>query len=979
MTPRAAHFLKRVTAACQAVRELVAARLTRGGRAEHLDELQAAIAAATGRDVSVEAFAELYAQTLACSQAVMVLAGQTLGAAKIRRWLWTHAPPWWKAVLAPDEPTADEARQGAEPDAFAPAWRSLFTGSEVRAEAEAFVRDCAGEDPVIQFYERFLARHDADRRARHGVFYTPRALAAHVVDAIDGALVDEFQLADGLADTSTWQTVLAGQTPLPPRAQPGDPFVTILDPAAGTGVFLVEVIERIHRRLRAKWSHQGHSADTSDRLWNAYVPQHLLPRLYGIELLLPAGLIAYLRVVHKLAETGFTFETGAEIQLHVANTLAGPAAERPLFTDGARGGSPAVAAARAVCYARPVTVLIGNPPFSGISQEHGRWMADLLRGRTAGGAPVANYFALDGQPLGERKLWLQDDYVKFLRYAHWKIECAGCGVIGFVTNHGYLDNPTFRGLRQQLLQTFPRITVLDLHGNRKKKEQAPDGTRDENVFGIDAGIAIGLFRRPPRAGGPAEVEHADVWGTAAAKLLRLAPDPGGPAAVVTGPSVATCRVTPRGPSYRLVPQASGLQAEYERGARLPDIMPVHVTAPVTARDHFVVAFEEQELLRRLGAFCDPTLPDDEIRRRYFTRTRSPKYAPGDTRGWQLAAARRRLAADPAWRAHVRACWYRPFDRRVICWAPGMIDWPRTEVMRHVLAGDNLALIARRQMLPSQPCNYFWITDALTVDGVIRSDNRGTESLFPLYLRDDGCPDADERPAAADADLCRRRANFSDRFVADAARQLRLHWLPRGSGDLRTAFGPEDLLHYCYALFFSASYRHRYAEWLRTDFPRVFLPRTGALFAALCERGAALIDRHLLRGAGDRPSAILCTSGPESPTAPACVGRPRATQRADAARLVGRRFPQYDAGRVLLNPHTWFDNVPAAVWEYCVGGHQVCKKWWQDRRGRPWTPADVAHYGRIVAAIRETLDLVTEIDQAIDGGGGWPGAFLGSGE
>ena len=293
-------------------------------------------------------------------------------------------------------------------------------------------------------------------------------------------------------------------------------------------------------------------------------------------------------------------------------------------------------------------MIVGNPPFSGISQQQGRWIVDLLRGSEGGRDGWCNYFEVDGRPLGERKTWLQDDYVKFLRFAHWKIETAGCGIVGLVTNHGYLDNPTFRGVRQQLLATFPRITVIDLHGNRKKKERAPDGRQDENVFAIEQGTAIGLLRRPPAGGadgacargivgrGGAETEHARTGGRAFGAGRRR-------------PGAVDPRMVPAAPNYFFAPRLAQAEDEYDGAPRLPDLMPVNVTAPVTARDSFVVASRE-ELLARMAEFRDLAVDDDEIRRRYFTSTRSAKYAPGDTRGWKLAEARRRLAADPGGRS-----------------------------------------------------------------------------------------------------------------------------------------------------------------------------------------------------------------------------------------------------------------------------------------------------------------------------------------
>ncbi|MCU0874670.1 MAG: hypothetical protein MUE50_20255, partial [Pirellulaceae bacterium] len=600
--------------------------------------------------------------------------------------------------------------------------------------------------------------------------------------------------------------------------------------------------------------------------------------------------------------------------------------------------------------------IVGNPPFSGISQQQSRWIVDLLRGIEGGRGGWVNYFEVDGRPLGERKTWLQDDYVKFLRFAHWKIETTGAGIVGLVTNHGYLDNPTFRGVRQQLLATFPQITVIDLHGNRKKKERAPDGRPDENVFAIAQGTAIGLWCRPPGGDAGCALCHGELWGDAEGKLSALEQAVKLPAADPADQPLAIRRVVPAAPQYFFAPRLAAVENEYDAAPRLPELMPVNVTAPVTARDGFVVAFSREELLARMAEFRDLDVSDDEIRQRYFTNTRSAKYAAGDTRGWKLAEARRRLAADPDWQEHVQPCWYRPFDERAVYWADQMIDWPRNEVMPYLLRPGNMALVARRQMLPTQPCNYFWVTDQLLLDGLIRSDNRGSESVFPLFL--EPVTDACEPPY---------RLNFDAAFLQRAARQMGIRWQSDGE-PAADGFRTGDLLFYSYALFFSPEYRRRYADRLWSDFPRVLLPRRADLFHALAGLGEQLASWHLLRKL--RSAASRSGAGD------------RATQAAgdwrwsvNAAPVVVPGFPKYGAGRISLNRDVWLEAVPAEIWDFHAGGHQVCRKWLKDRRGRTLTDRDLAVYLGMVSAIGDTRRIMFEIDAAVQAAGGWPGAFV----
>jgi hypothetical protein len=968
MMSTAEPFVEHAVAVTAVLRARIAARLTREPDRKDGCVRRTAIAAATGREVSDDDLADLEAQSIVCAAAVIRLAGGVLCEAAVRRWLETHADPLWRPLLRAAFALCDGAPMASAEWLSGVDFHGVLhdagaNGQPARAERESAI------DAALYFYEQFLHRHDTRRRVKHGVFYTPRPLAAFMVDQAHRALIDEFGLSDGLADRTTWQQLAdAHGVQRPGGCSPASPLVTVLDPALGSGVFLVEVILRVHRHLTERWSHAGDDSVTCAARWDDYVVRDLLPRLAGCELLLPACVLAELLVVLALAETGFRFPAepdGGSVALgiHLIDTLAGPQSALPPFAAAGESPGDSRRAALAAAYEAPFTVVIGNPPFSGISQQHGRWITDLLRGRAQGRSDWADYYRVAGLPLAERKLWLQDDYVKFLRYAHWKIESAGCGLVALVTNHGYLDNPTFRGVRYQLLQTFPRIAVLDLHGNLKKRERAPDGQADQSVFAIGSGIAIGVFCRSWRSRSDAVLQHGELWGTTEQKLASLAAATTGPSPTEPPVPLPGRQLVPQGPFHFFVPRETAAQAEYERGYRLPDIMPLNVTAPVTARDSFVVAFDEAELLDRMRAFRDLTIADDELRRRYFCRSRSPRYAAGDTRGWQLATARRRMADDPDWERHGRPCWYRPFDRRVVYWTDWMIDWPRGEVMRHLLAGPNLALIARRQMLPGQPCNYFWVSDGLTLDGIIRSDNRGSESVFPLFVYEDGS----------------RRVNFRDEFLAALRAAVGADDPTSALGSQRSgggacavpagasAAGPAptaaDILYYIYALFFSSSYRERYADLLRSDFPRVLLPAGVELFRRLRDLGARLVAAHLLRPAAE--TATCTTQGATS-----IADDPDGSEHAV---VVGRGFPKYVAGRILVEDRVGWA-APREVWEYHVGGHQVCRKWLKDRRGRTLQDEDLTLFRRILACVGDTLRYAREIEQVIACCGGLARAF-----
>ena len=372
------------------------------------------------------------------------------------------------------------------------------------------------EDPIVHFYETFLAQYDPKLRELRGVYYTPEPVVSYIVRSVDILLREQFDCPDGLADTAT---VLRSFPDEQGKMQTERvPRVLLLDPACGTGTFSYTIIDHIRQTFR-----QSNNAG----MWSSYVREHLLPRLFGFELLMAPYAVAHLKLGMQLAaldlpvaereDWAYDFATDERLGIYLTNTL-----EQTLGTGRAKlllGGfiSDEANEAAKVKQDYPVMVIVGNPPYSGHSANKGKWISELLHGmddRT--GKKIGNYFEVDGKPLGENNpKYLNDDYVKFIRFSQWRIEQTGYGILAFITNHGYLDNPTFRGMRQSLMQTFDDIYVLDLHGNAKKKERSPNGNPDKNVFDIQQGVAIGIFvkkQKKPSMSKLANVHHAHLWG-----------------------------------------------------------------------------------------------------------------------------------------------------------------------------------------------------------------------------------------------------------------------------------------------------------------------------------------------------------------------------------------------------------------------------------------------------------------------------------
>lgn len=836
----------------------------------------------------------------------------------------------------------------------------MLNRANIDAVVEDFGRSKPGEDPVIHFYEDFLSEYNRQQKIQRGIFYTPRPVVSYIIRSVHQLLQTEFRLEDGLASTDTWGDVrnrFPGLT-LPAGAVADTPFVQILDPAVGTGTFLVEAIDVIYETMRNKWRNQGHLELEIPGLWNAYVPNHLLPRLYGFELMMAPYAIAHMKLGLKLSETGYQFLASERLRIYLTNTLEPPQDFSGQFDIMAPALAHEARAVNEVKRHTPFTVVIGNPPYAGISSNMTQHAASL----------VDAYKTIDGRALNERKLWLQDDYVKFIRAAQTKIEATSCGVLGYITNHSFLDNPTFRGMRHSLMGTFPRICVLDLHGNANRNAGSAGGSEDKNVFDIRQGVAITLASR---LGEARAVQHAELWGTRETKYARLD--------TRSLQEIPWRAIVPDAPYFFFTPQNSDTRAEYDRGWRISDAMPVHSAGFITARDHFVIDFDSTSILERIEEFRDLRIPDAEIRSRYFSGRGSDKYADGDTRGWKLPDARKRVRNDRLWRERIQECSYRPFDRRFIYWADWMVDWPRPEVMGHMQAGPNLALHICRQSV-SEQWGHALVARGLIDDSYVSNKTRERGYAHPLYAY----------PATnALAVASTRTPNFHQGFLQAMCGSLKL---PADANGLPASTTPEDILGYIYSILHSPAYRSRYADSLKVDFPRVPLTADPKLFEALARFGTELVALHLSEAPaqqaivarydtttqtwlyhlanGPHVPVALSFSGPEKPV----VTR---TEWFDGMVVIDAGNPHTGTVNVASPNKVGFRGVKEAVWGFHIGGYKVCEKWLKDRKGRVLTAEEIVQYYRVVIAIHETLRLMNEIDKSIEAHGGWPAAFGGS--
>jgi len=733
--------------------------------------------------------------------------------------------------------------------------------------------DKNGRDPVADFYETFLGEYDPAKRKQRGVYYTPQPVVSYIVRSVDQILRDSFGKPDGLADSS----------------------VTVLDPAAGTMTFPATAVRSAAETYKAKYG---------DGSLGSWIKGHVLRDFYAFELMMAPYAIGHLRMGTLLTELGYTMSSDDRFKLYLTNTLDVSTAEQNPIP----GLSPLADEshmAEAVKTTQPVLVIMGNPPYSGTSSNKGVWISAL----------IDDYKQVDSKPLGEKNpKWLQDDYVKFIRFAQWKIDQAGEGVLGFITNHSYLDNPTFRGMRQSLMASFDQLHILNLHGNSLKKEKSPDGSKDENVFDIQQGVAIILAVK--RNGIPKGVWHSDLWGDRDAKYATLGD---GQVTQTTWQELA-----PRGDRYLLVPQDSTLAAEYESWPQLSEIFLVNVLGFQTHRDDLAVAFESGTIKNRIAAMRDSSIDDETLKGRWHVH---------DTPSWSLATARDAIRRRENWDMSIIRCLYRPFDWRWCLYDQVVVDRPRRELIENVVGHDNLCLLSSRQQAVA---GYYhsWIADAPANDCVTSTTSREANQVFPLYVFRERLPSESDAVTGNSPPTASRVPNLN----------------PRLANVLSSTYGevlrPEQILSYVYAVLASPSYRARYAEFLQRDFPRIPFTGDRDIFLKLAELGQQLIDLHLMRSPElDNPISRFCGKGDSAVTK-----------------------VEYDAdrGRVSINPTQFFDGVTPELWSYQIGGYQVLSKWLKDRKGRFLTSADTIHYSRVVVALARTEDVQRDIDRACGG-------------
>ncbi|MFG0841169.1 type ISP restriction/modification enzyme [Pseudomonas sp. FYR_5] len=763
---------------------------------------------------------------------------------------------------------------------------AVFQAANVKKIMSSFGRLTGQSDPFLHFYETFLAAYNPSKRKARGVWYTPEPVVNFIVRAVDEILQAEFGLSDGLADTSkimidwdTGQTKKGKRITLPKEVH----RVQILDPATGTGTFLAEVIKQIAPKVK----------NVAEGMWSPYIENNLIPRLHGFELLMASYAMCHMKLDMILTELGYKpTGTPPRLSVYLTNSLEeGESANQSL--PFAHWLSNEVKQANAIKRDMPIMCVIGNPPYSGVSQNMGAWISGLIE----------DYKYVDGVHFGERKHWLHDDYVKFIRLAESLISKNNEGVLGFITNHGYLDNPTFRGMRWHLLKTFDKIYVLDLHGNSKKEEVTPAGLPDKNVFDIQPGVAIIIaVKKKDGPDGLAEVYHGDLWGERAEKYKKLFDGS------LSG--LVSQRLNYSAPHYAFVRRNDKHMDSYEKGFSISDFMPINATGIVSMGDGFAIAESAAELSGRLEDFISSSHTANELKVRYGL---------GKNYGDWLVGNRSDIAGRTL--RPVSIC-YRPFDNRWTYFDNKILWRWREKVMKHMLVGDNISLVSCRQSAVKS-WEHVFVSDGIFDDSYISNRTKERGYCYPLYIYPD------------DQELYQeRRVNFDEKLF-DKLKAL-AYCSERGEPNEINVFD------YIYGVLHCPAYRRLYAEHLKIDFPRIPWPVNSSEFWDVSTKGEHLRRLHLM------DSSV--------------IGTPHHPLKGSGHAQVDQ--PSFHDGKVWINDDQYFDDVREATWELFIGGYQPAQKWLKDRRGRTLTFSEVKHYQKILKIISDTNSVMDSLSMTM---------------
>ncbi|KAB2868747.1 MAG: N-6 DNA methylase [Bacteroidales bacterium] len=763
---------------------------------------------------------------------------------------------------------------------------NIFLACNVEEMLKNYGKSTKMEDPIIHFYEDFLSEYDPKLRKARGVWYTPAPVVNFIVRAVDDILKTEFDLPLGLADTSKTKiktTVQGNNKPVEQEVH----RVQILDPATGTGTFLAEVIKQIHKRFEGQ---QG--------IWSNYVETHLLPRLNGFELLMASYAMAHLKLDLLLTETGYKPTTNQRFRVYLTNSLE--ESHPDTGTLWASWLSAEATEANRIKRDTPVMCIIGNPPYSGESFNKGEWIMNLMEDYKR-------------EPKSKEKLneknskAINADEYKFIRYGQYFIEKNQNGILAYINPHTFIDTPLFRGMRWSLLNTFDKIFIIDLHGNTTKKETAPDGGIDTNVFDIMQGVSINLFVKTgkKKANELGKVYHVDLYGKRELKYNFLLENN------LVSSNLKEVKIT--SPNFMFIPKDTDELNNYLKGFEVSKLMPFNTSGVKTHDDENLVSDKfsllENNIVHKLNQI--------------FDKSKVYKYS------------------------------YRPFDIGYVYYDTKLLGRAREKTIYHLKNNNiGLVLVAQPQSANLNTFDCVFITNCFADTNMYR---RGGPLTFPLY----------KYPITSSQQIINehfeRIPNLDFIIVNQIAEKIGLTFTNEKEAAVNT-FAPIDILDYIYAILHSPTYREKYKEFLKIDFPRVPYPTNQETFWQLVKLGGELRQIHLLE------SSVVEKYITQYPENGDNIVNKVVFKVYDYSNSLPNEdgnieYPDYK-GAVYINDTQYFADVPTSAWEFYIGGYQPAQKWLKDRKGRKLEFEDILHYQKIIVALTETDRLMKEIDLII---------------
>ena len=781
----------------------------------------------------------------------------------------------------------------------------VFRATDVEKILRNFGKRTKTHDPIIHFYETFLTEYDPTERAKRGVWYTPEPVVKFIIRAVDSVLKSEFDLREGLAsDAKTKVKVELQGTSFTKGRKKGKAVyeekevhkVQILDPATGTGTFLAEVVRYIYES----------KFESMEGIWPNYVEHNLCPRLNGFELLMASYSMAHLKLDLLLKEMGCKVAKDQRFNIYLTNSLeehhkdTGTLFSQFLSTEANEANS-----IKRDC---PVMCIIGNPPYRAASTNDGEWIMKLMEDYKK-------------EPGGKEKLkernpkWLNDDYVKFIRYGQHFIEKNGEGVLAFINPHGFLDNPTFRGMRWNLLKVYDQIYTIDLHGNSNKKEKCLDGSKDENIFDIQQGVSINIFIKTglKKENELGQVFHHEIYGKRNSKYEFLTN--------ADFLKIPYKKISPKEPSYFFTNINYDLKDKYDAGFQLTNLFPLNGVGITTAHDSFVIDLDKEVLLSRFIEFKNSP-PDSDYLHHHFSVKKK--------KGWNILDGWNNLQSIDDLEPLIKEINYRPFDKKYIFFEDKLVWRSVNRVMKHLDFPSSLGLVSARSN-KSQCMDHFFVTSSMMET---KFGERTTQScVFPLFLNYED-----------EVNLDSESLNLNYKIIETLERALNLTFT-------KSKFNEYSLFDYIYAVLYSNKFRLKYSEFLKADFPKIPYPETKDIFLNLVKLGGELRLLHLLEHP-DKDCFITTYSKPGE----------NVVTRKMSKKDIGYESRTIDVGKVWINDEQYFDNVPLVAWEFTIGGYQPAQKWLKDRINSELSYNDIIHYQRIIVSLKKTHDIMGEIDK-----------------